>query len=134
VENSPEACITLITLSLGFAGASTLTSAQNPQDLAPNFAGSVFGFTNFFATCSGFISPLVVSYFTRENVSEKLFYWFREVYQQSCNFQSTMNEWRNVFILDGTLYILSAIFFMIFGSGEVQKWNKRDSYKDLMKI
>jgi len=59
----------LITLSLGFNGAATITSSQNPQDLAPNFAGSVFGLANFIATMSGFISPLVVSYFTRERVS-----------------------------------------------------------------
>lgn len=48
-----------------------MTSAQNPQDLAPNYAASVFGLTNFFATSSGFLSPLVVSYFTREKVSER---------------------------------------------------------------
>lgn len=69
VDKNPAVCIALITLSLGFNGASTMTSSQNPQDLAPNFAGSVFGITNFFATTSGFISPLVVSYFTREKVS-----------------------------------------------------------------
>lgn len=69
VEKNPFVCIALITLSLGFNGASTMTSSQNPQDLAPNFAASVFGFTNFFATSSGFISPLVVSYFTSEKVS-----------------------------------------------------------------
>lgn len=69
VDKNPYVCITLITLSLGFNGASTMTSSQNPQDLAPNYAGSVFGLANFFATTSGFISPLVVSYFTREKVS-----------------------------------------------------------------
>jgi MFS transporter, ACS family, solute carrier family 17 (sodium-dependent inorganic phosphate cotransporter), other len=69
VEKSPYVCIALITLSLGFNGAAVMTSAQNPQDLAPNYAASVFGLTNFFATSSGFISPLVVSYFTREKVS-----------------------------------------------------------------
>jgi len=45
-----------------------------------------------------------------------------------------MDEWQNIFIIDGTLYITSAVFFVLFGSGEVQKWNKRDSYKDLMKV
>jgi MFS transporter, ACS family, solute carrier family 17 (sodium-dependent inorganic phosphate cotransporter), other len=45
-----------------------MTSSQNAQDLAPNYAGSVFGIINFFATMSGFLSPLVVSYFTEEQV------------------------------------------------------------------
>lgn len=47
-----------------------MTSSQNPQDLAPNFAGSVFGMSNFFATWSGVISPMIVSYYTREHVSQ----------------------------------------------------------------
>lgn len=73
IENNPHACITLITLSLGFNGAAVMTSGQNPQDLAPNFAASVFGLTNFFATMSGFLSPLVVSYFTRDDQVSKSF-------------------------------------------------------------
>lgn len=68
MENNPYACIALITLSLGFNGAATMTSDQNPQDLAPNYAASVFGISNFFGTMSGFISPMVVSYITREKV------------------------------------------------------------------
>lgn len=98
-----------------------MTSSQNPQDLAPNFAASVFGFTNFFATSSGFISPLVVSYFTSEKVSSLPTI---DSFVLIIRLQSTMSEWRNVFILDGSLYIASAIFFMFFGSGEVQRWNK----------
>lgn len=68
MENNPYVCVALITLSLGFNGAAILTSGQNPQDLAPNFAASVYGLSNFFATMSGFISPMVVSYFTSEKV------------------------------------------------------------------
>lgn len=68
VDQNPYVCIALITLSLGFNGAATITSGQNAQDLAPNFAASVFGIANFFATMSGFISPMVVSYFTHEKV------------------------------------------------------------------
>ncbi|CRL07878.1 CLUMA_CG020970, isoform A [Clunio marinus] len=113
VGQNPYVCIMLMTLSLGFNGASTMTSAQNPQDLAPNFAATIFGFVNFFATMSGFISPLVVSYFTQE--------------------KNTINEWRMVFILDGVLYITSAIIFILFGSAEVQRWNKQGNYhKELM--
>lgn len=35
-----------------------------------------------------------------------------------------MNEWQYIFIIGGIVYILPALFFMIFGSGEVQKWNE----------
>lgn len=74
IESNPYICIILISLSLGFNGASVMTSGQNCQDLAPNYAGSVFGIVNFFATTSGCISPLVVSYFTREQVSNNYNY------------------------------------------------------------
>lgn len=66
--SSGYVCVTLITLSLGFNGASTMTNLQNPQDLAPNYAGSVYGIVNFVGITSGFITPLIVSYFTAEKV------------------------------------------------------------------
>lgn len=46
--------------------------------------------------------------------------------------QNTITEWRSVFVLDGSLYIASAIFFMFFGSGEVQRWNKVKSDDDFV--
>lgn len=68
---SVHACIAIITLSLGFNGAATITSLQNSQDLAPNFAGSLYGIINFVGTTSGFISPLLVAHFTANHVSRK---------------------------------------------------------------
>lgn len=71
--SSAYVCVALITLSLGFNGASTMTNLQNAQDLAPNYAGTVYGIINFVGATSGFITPLVVSYFTAEKV---IFYYF----------------------------------------------------------
>lgn len=64
----PFWCVFLITLSLGFNGASTMTNLQNSQDLAPNYAGTLYGIINFVGTTSGFLSPLLVAYFTEEQV------------------------------------------------------------------
>lgn len=58
----------IITASLGLNGASTLTNLQNSQDLAPNFAGSLYSVINFVGTSTGFISPMVVAYFTQYGV------------------------------------------------------------------
>lgn len=69
IGDHPYVCVALITFSLGFNGAATITNLQNSQDLAPNYAGSLYGIINFFATTSGFISPAVVGYFTAEQVS-----------------------------------------------------------------
>lgn len=64
----PYICVTIVTLSMAFNGAATMTNLQNSQDLAPNFAGSLYGIINFVGTTSGFISPLIVAYFTEEEV------------------------------------------------------------------
>lgn len=45
-----------------------MTNLQNPQDLAPNYAGSLYGIINGIGITSGFITPLIVSYFTAEQV------------------------------------------------------------------
>ena len=62
-------CVAVITLSLGFNGAATMTNLQNSQDLAPNFAGSLYGIINFVGTTSGFISPVLVAHFTAQRVN-----------------------------------------------------------------
>lgn len=69
--------VTVITLSLGVNGAATLTNLQNSQDLAPNFAGTLYGIINFVGTTSGFISPMIVAYFTKDGVRKIIYYLFR---------------------------------------------------------
>lgn len=97
-------CVAIITLSLGFNGASTMTNLQNSQDLAPNFAGTLYGVINFVGTTSGFISPMLVAHFTAV--------------------QSTMHEWRYVFAIGAAAYIIPALVFVLFGSAVVQPWNE----------
>lgn len=127
----------LITLSLGFNGASTMTNLQNPQDLAPNFAGSVYGIINFVGITSGFITPLIVSHFTAEKVGNQINFFFEQ--SKCCSqllihlfiliIQSTSEEWKWIFLIGAILYIVPAIQFMIFGSTEVQKWNNCEEAK-----
>lgn len=68
-SDDPMACVVLITIALGFNGASTVVSLANPFDLAPNYAAALYAIINTFTTVSGIIAPLVVSYFTSEQVS-----------------------------------------------------------------
>jgi ACS family sodium-dependent inorganic phosphate cotransporter len=70
----PYICVAIITLSLGFNGAATMTNLQNSQDLAPNYAGTLYGIINFVGTSSGFISPLIVAHFTKESVRSINYY------------------------------------------------------------
>lgn len=43
VNHRPNVCVAFVTLSLGFNGAGVLTNLQNSQDLAPNYAATVYG-------------------------------------------------------------------------------------------
>lgn len=96
-------CVIIITLSLGFNGAATITNLMNSQDLAPNYAGTIYGIINFVGTTPGFFSPIVVAFITGG--------------------EKTMEAWVNVFIIGAIAYIAPAIIFWLFGSGNVQPWN-----------
>lgn len=104
MDDNPYVCVAIITLSLGFNGASTVTNLQNAQDLAPNFAGTIYGTINFIGATSGFITPLIVAHFTQD--------------------RNTIDEWSILFIIGAVAYILPALIFIMFGSGEVQPWNE----------
>lgn len=69
VSYSPYVCVAFITISFGFNGAVSLTNYANGHDLSPNFSGTLFAIINAVATTAGFLSPLVVAYFTTNGVS-----------------------------------------------------------------
>ncbi|XP_062134100.1 sialin [Drosophila sulfurigaster albostrigata] len=100
----PYVCVAIMTISLGFNGAATSSNLANSQDLAPNFAGTMYGIINCLGTTPGFFSPLIVAAFTSES--------------------NTIDDWFWIFIIGAAAYILPAIFFWIFGSGKIQKWNE----------
>lgn len=37
--------------------------------------------------------------------------------------QNTIDEWNTIFRINAVFYVAPAVFFIIFGSGKVQKWN-----------
>lgn len=41
--------------------------------------------------------------------------------------QNTIEEWSIIFIIAGVAYIIPAIVFILFGSGNVQSWNENKS-------
>lgn len=46
-------------------------------------------------------------------------------------FQRTHGEWQSVFFVSAAIYAFGAVFFMIFGSGDIQDWAICDSELDL---
>ncbi|KAJ0174655.1 hypothetical protein K1T71_009763 [Dendrolimus kikuchii] len=100
---APILSVALITFSMGSNGAATLTNLVNHQDLAPNFAGTLYGIANGIGNTAGFVTPLVTAHFTKNG--------------------NGFAEWRPVFITGASLYIASAGYFILFGTGDTQSWN-----------
>lgn len=70
VASEPYLCVAFMTLSMSFNGAVAQSTLSNFHDLSPNFAPSLLSLINGVGISSGFLSPLVVTYFTAERVHD----------------------------------------------------------------
>lgn len=81
----------------------------------------IYRIINGAGTTSGFITPLIVAYYTQERVITRS---LLETFKTYTNlFQSTADEWSWIFLIGAIAYIASAILFILFGSGNIQYWN-----------
>ncbi|KAK3607611.1 hypothetical protein CHS0354_034661 [Potamilus streckersoni] len=103
--NHQIAAIVLLTLSMGFCGFQFASFFINHGDIAPKYAGTVFGFTNMGASFPGIIAPYVVGAITPNK---------------------TQGEWLIAFYIAAGVYVIGAIFYLIFAQGEVQEWAQED--------
>ncbi|XP_060531389.1 putative inorganic phosphate cotransporter [Cylas formicarius] len=92
-------------LVIAVASSSAILSgwAVNPIDLAPNHAGTVNGLTSSIGNSLGFVAPLVSQVIVTD--------------------QGDISQWRIIFLISAAGNVLGAIYFAIFGSGEIQPWN-----------
>jgi len=78
------------------------TVATNQLDLAPLHAGKIIGLTSTVGNLAAIAAPHAVGVLTRHG--------------------STRSEWQKVFFLAAGLYAIGALIFVIFGSGNRQRW------------
>ncbi|KAB7495755.1 Sialin [Armadillidium nasatum] len=95
--------VTLIFVAITLQGGIYSGWLINAIDIAPNFAGTLYGITNALASIPSWVAPMVVGTITNHN--------------------ETFASWRTIFFISGGFFIFDAIFFLIFGSGKVQEWN-----------
>lgn len=69
VSDRPYFSIAFMSASLGFNGAAAMTNLQNSQDLSPNYAATLYAIISTTGTTTGFVTPLVIAFFTKESVS-----------------------------------------------------------------
>ncbi|CAG5123820.1 unnamed protein product [Candidula unifasciata] len=94
--------IGLLVFAVSLTGTQYSGFLVNHVDIAPAFAGILFGISNSLASVTGFISPVVVGVITESG--------------------QTRAEWQIVFYIAAAIYIFGATFFVIFASGDLQPW------------
>ncbi|XP_067658052.1 sialin-like [Haliotis asinina] len=99
--------ITLLVLGVSLTGFQFSGFIVNHVDIAPAYAGILFGISNSIAAVTGFISPVVVGVITSES--------------------QTRAEWQVVFYIAAAIYAFGAIFYILFASGELQPWAREES-------
>lgn len=96
------------------------------------------GIGNTFATLPGVVSPIITGYIVQNKVSLLLWIYLHSfVYQVhilNCNKRwgiknfahelmlQSAAEWRIVFIIAGAVYLIGAVIYGIYASGEKQSW------------
>ncbi|KAL0266390.1 UNVERIFIED_CONTAM: hypothetical protein PYX00_008943 [Menopon gallinae] len=102
---SPAVIITCLTIAVGLGGFAWSGFGVNHLDIAPRHAGVLMGFSNTFATLPGMISPVVTGFIVQNKSAE---------------------EWTKVFYIASSVYLVGAITYGLFASGEKQPWASDD--------
>ncbi|XP_067658258.1 uncharacterized transporter slc-17.2-like [Haliotis asinina] len=100
-EGQEYVAVALIAGVTMFHSVSAVAGSVNPVDLAPQYASfiSSVGMTSAFISMS--LGPMVVSYLIPERTRE---------------------QFATVFYIIAAVYVVAALIFVFFGSGEIQPW------------
>ncbi|CAD5113020.1 DgyrCDS2222 [Dimorphilus gyrociliatus] len=104
--------IALLTLGVTLSGSHYSGFLVNHMDIAPKYAGTLFGISNMIGSISGFVAPTLVGIITKDQ---------------------TKAQWMIVFFLSAGVLVFGSVVFIIFGRGDLQKWaeEKEDKKPDI---
>ncbi|ODM91702.1 Sialin, partial [Orchesella cincta] len=108
--STPGWAIACITLSVGLGGFAWAGFSVNHLDIGPRYAGILMGISNTFATIPGMVSPTLAGKMLQNG---------------------TIDEWREVFSVSSTIYVIGAVGYGLLASGETQRWAESISTVDL---
>ncbi|XP_014257225.1 putative inorganic phosphate cotransporter isoform X2 [Cimex lectularius] len=102
--NSSSVAIIMYTIGVTLVGFTFMGFNINHLDICPNFAGFLMGLTNGISNISAILGPLFVGYVVTDVTNADL--------------------WRIVFYVSAGVFFVGNLVFIIFGSGEIQDFNK----------
>lgn len=102
-----HSAVGLLIMALGSTSFASAGFQVNHIDISPSYAGILMGLSNTVATIPGIAAPYVVGLVT------------------SGIHPQTVFQWRQVFYISAAIYVATAVFYVIFASGEPQSWEKK---------
>ncbi|CAL7933695.1 unnamed protein product [Xylocopa violacea] len=102
-KDQPSIAVALLVIAVSSNIAIYCGHNVNHMDLSPNFAGPLMGITNTAANVCSILAPLTASVIVKDSTS--------------------VEQWRNIFILSAIIYFLGNLTFVIFGTSTIQTWN-----------
>ncbi|CAL1547223.1 unnamed protein product [Lymnaea stagnalis] len=93
--------VALLCLCTSFMSFNRAGYVVNHLDLAPSYAGILFGITNTVATIPGMVAPVIAGALTPNRTAE---------------------EWKVVFYVCSAIAALGAVIYFILADGELQEW------------
>lgn len=135
--------VTILTIGIGLNGGIYSGFKVNHLDISPRFAGVLMSFTNCLANLAGLLAPITAGYI----IVSPVIIGFREFSLgrrqgeprigtlvsndiSPFSFQPTQAKWRIVFMISAGVYIVCALFYAIFSSGQRQPWDNPDKDED----
>ncbi|XP_063903802.1 sialin-like [Zophobas morio] len=97
--------LVLLILNQAFNGAVVVSQLINPQDLAPNFSGTVFGMMNFFGMMTGIFVPTITGALNE-------------------HYDMGLMAATIIYMIGGIVLSICGLVFFFFGTAEVQPWNE----------
>lgn len=104
---NPSLTVAVLTIGVGLNGGIYSGFKVNHLDISPRFAGILMAFTNCLANLAGLLAPLTAGYIIKG--------------------KPTQASWRIVFFIAAFVYIICCTFYLVFGSGNRQKWDNPDN-------
>lgn len=102
--------VSILVIAVAF-NVPTLCGYQvNHMDLSPNFAGTLMGMTNGTANIFAILAPIITGFIVTD--------------------PHQVAQWRTVFFVTSGSYFLGNLFFVLFGSGQIQWWNDPSSARN----
>ncbi|XP_076437036.1 sialin-like [Babylonia areolata] len=88
--------------AVGMTGFGFASYLVNHGDLAPDYAGTLFGITNTLATLPGFVAPVIVGAMTPNG---------------------TVDEWRRTFFVAAGINGTGALIYLLLARASIQPWS-----------